>query len=358
MNSHVIPTNTMHAPYVRTGYEAVLAVKSSDKYVVSAASEGKVTDVTDDEITVKYKDGSVVTHSIREWTSKEESGTSYTHKLTPNVKKGDTLRKDDTIAYDSSFFEPDVFDRKRVIYKQGTSANVALMEDPETYEDSGAISSEFAKTMETTVTKVKSVVVKNTDTIMGQLKVGDSVEPETPILSIIDAELGSMSDLDAHTLEILQGLKQLTPKASYRGVVSKIQIYYNCDKSTLSPTLKKMVNVSDKELKSATGYGGAVSSGYSIQGVPLLEDEVEIKYYFKVVTPMGTGDKAVIGNQLKMTIGNVYDNEITALDGTKIDCIFSSMSVEARIVNSPVLIGTTSKVLELVAAKASDLYFK
>ena len=357
MNAHVIPMANMHAPYVRTGYETIMGIKSSDKYAVSAVDDGKVTDVSDSSITVKYKSGDIKKYSLREWSGKEEAGSSYSHKSVTNLKKGDKFKKDDTITYDSSFFEPDIFDPSKVIYKQGDSLNVALMESRETYEDSGALSTKAAKRMSTTLTKTRSIRLKNTDNVHKPISIGDKVNSVDILLSIVDAELSNISDLDDKALDILQGLKMLSPKANYEGTVSKISVRYNCEFSDLSPSIKKLAKVSDDLLMESEKVTGKVTSGYNIKGIPLLDNEVEIKYYIKMNDSMGIGDKAVLGNQLKFTVGEVFDDEVTSLDGTVIDFLFSTMSIEARIVNSPGLIGTSSKLLEVVTNNAIDMYF-
>jgi len=357
MNAHVIPIANMHAPYVRTGYETIMGIKSSDKYAASAEDDGKVTDVSDSSITVKYKSGGIKKYSLKEWSGKEEAGSSYSHKSVTNLKKGNIFKKDDTITYDNSFFEPDIFDPTRVIYKQGDSLTVALMESRETYEDSGALSTKAAKRMSTTLTKTRSIRLINTDNVHNPISTGDKVNSVDVLLSIIDAELANISGLDNKALDILQGLKKLSPKANYEGTVSKVSVRYNCDFSDLSPSIKKLAKISDDLLTESEETTGKVTSGYNIKGIPLLDNEVEIKYYIKMNDSMGIGDKAVIGNQLKFTIGEVFDDEIISLDGTVIDCLFSTMSIEARIVNSPGLIGTSSKLLEVVTNNAVDMYF-
>lgn len=51
------------------------------------------------------------------------------------------------------------------------------------------------------------------------------------------------------------------------------------------------------------------------------------------------------------------DYEITTEKGTKIDAVFGAKSIDDRIVNSPVIIGTTNVVLELIAGEAVKQYF-
>lgn len=357
-NTHVIPMLNMSVPHVLTGYESVLAVKASDKFVISAVEAGVVHSVDKNSITVIYTESGKKKYTLKEWTTKEEAGVTYTHKLTTTLKKGVKFNKDATLAYDKSFFAPDMFDPTRVIYRSGRSLTVALMEAPETYEDSGVISSKTAKLMGTVVTKVKSITLTSTDNIVDAVSVGAKVEPKTPLLSIVDEALSGLSDLDDKAIEILKGLKMLSPKAGYRGTISKIRIFYNCEFNELSTSLQEHVKVSDALLIDETGHTGQVDSSYSIQGAQLTLGSVEIKYYIKINVGMGTGDKAILGNQLKFTVGYVYDTPIVAEDGTEIDGIFSAMSIEARIVNSPGLMGTTSKVLEVLSDNAVEMYFK
>jgi len=346
----------MHAPYVMTGYESMIAIKSSDKFAVTAKEDGKVTAVSKEEVTVKYKSGRISKYSIREWTTKEESGSSYTHGMVAKLRKGDSFKEDDIIAYNPDFFEPDFFDDARVNYVQGTTATVALLEVPETYEDSGAFSAKFAKTMGTVLTKVKTIRVMNTDGVYKPVHVDGTVTPDDPLLSVVDAELSEISNLDEQAMAALQNLKMLSPKAGYGGTVSKIRVFYNCELKDLSPSLRRMVNISNKELEVESGSNGQVTRGMNVNGRPVLDDEVIIKYYIKTGDSMGTGDKAVFGNQLKFTVGEVYQDEITTEDGTVVDAMFSSTSIENRIVNSPGLLGTTSKLLELASAEVVRLY--
>lgn len=358
-NSHTVHMDNMRVPYVRTGYEAIIGVKANDKFVVNALDDGEVVNVTKSEITVRYKNqNSVTKYKIYSWTSKEESGSCYTHKMETAFVKGEKFLKDDSLVYDSSFFEPDIFNKNRVIYKSGTFVNVGLTEDLVTYEDSAAISMELNSLLATTVTKVKSSVINKTDNIFNNKVVNESVEPSDTLFTIVDGNLVNDKNIDARALEILQNLKSISPKAKVRGVISKIVIYYNCDIETVSASLRKLINVSDAYLLETTGFTGKVNSSYSIQGIPLLENQIEIKTYINVKDNMGIGDKAILGNQLKFTVGDVFEYDIRTQDGTKVDLLFSNKSLAARIVNSPFLIGTTSTVLDLISKKAVDMYFK
>lgn len=77
-----------------------------------------------------------------------------------------------------------------------------------------------------------------------------------------------------------------------RGVISRIEVRYNCDINDMSDSLKKLAVVWIKSLTD-TGFTGKVNGSYSIGGIPLKDGEVEIKIYITVDEGMGMGDKAI-----------------------------------------------------------------
>jgi len=357
--SHIVPITNSKVNAVRTGYEAVLPYRVSDKYVTTAKEDGVVTSVTDKYLEIVYKKIGKDKIALKEWTTKEESGSTYTHKLDTNLTKGDKFTYGDTLAYDRAFFEIDIFDKKKVVFKSGTTFNTVLTEDIQTFEDSTAISSKASKKISTLVTKVKSVVVNNTDEIIDILKVGSKTEPNTIMFSISDASLLKFKGLTPEALEALKRLKKSSPKVKYRGVVRNIKIFYNSELEDMSESLQELVKVSDKNIKSEhnnSKYTGQVNSGYSIQGVPLQPGQVEIKMYIDVKESAGIGDKTIISNQLKNTIGEVFDYKVTTDNGEDIECFFGAKSVANRIVNSAFIVGTTTKLLEVLSENAVDIF--
>lgn len=355
-SAHVIPINEMSVPYVRTGYESILPVRTGEKFVTYAEDEGTVESVSDKEVVVKYRN-TTKTYKLYSWTTKEESGSCFTYKLISNVNKGDKLSKDDTITYNPYFFEPDIFNPKRVIYKQGTTVNVAIVEDPETFEDSGSISKKLSSKLGTVVTKVRSIVLDCTDNIHNLVKIGDEVKPGESLFSFTTSDDVNPSGVTDEILSILQDIKTSTPKSKVKGTISNIVVYYNCEIEDLSDSLKKIVKESDSRLKHEKGFPGKVNSSYSIKGKPLNPKEIEIKIYTTIDEGMSIGDKAIFGNQLKFTVGSVFDNIVTE-DGTEVDATFGFISIQNRIVNSPNLLGTTNTLVKLIQDKAVEMYFK
>lgn len=356
--AHVIPISNMIAPYVLTGYETMVPIKAGNRFAVIAKMDGKVTARTTGSITVEYKDKKKETYKLYSWTSKEESGSCYTHELVANLEVGTEFIKDDTIAYDKLFFEPCLFEPRRVIYKQGTLVNVMVSEDSQTFEDSAAISERLNSLLGTTLTKVKSITMEKDTNILDLVNIGDNVEPNDTLFTMLNAEIPLDKKLDERAMEILKEMSSSSPKAKVKGVISKIVCYYNFDPLTASNSIQELIKYSDGVLKELTGFTGRVNSGYSIQGVPLQEDSLELKIYIQVNEKMGTGDKYILGNQMKGTVGEVFDYKMTTENGDDIDMVFSKVSMSARIVNSPDLLGTTITLIKKLEEEAIKTYFK
>ena len=355
MASHIVPIANMKAPYVRTGYETMIALKAGDKFAICAIEDGTVLEVTDKSITVEYKTKGKKTYLMNSWTSKEESGGCYTHHMTTVFKPKEKFLKDDTLVYDSAFFEPDIFNKRRVLYKQGDIITIALSEDTETFEDSASISKEMYNRLATIVTKVKSIVIPCNTNIANMVTVGKKVTPNDILFDMVDSTI-NLDGLDEEALAVLHDIKHGSPKAKVKGVISKVTAYYNCELEECSESLKELLKHTDKDLVKEEGYPGKVTSDYKIEGKPLQEGYVQIKIYIDVTEGMGIGDKAIFGNQMKFTVGKIFD-KITAEDGTVIDATFRTEGFIHRIVTSPDLIGTTSEILDRLGKKAVEMYF-
>lgn len=356
MNSHVIPIKNMRVPHVLTGYEAIIPIKSDNKFCITAEDNGIVMKVTDNIIEVNYATLGNKVYKFSPWTSKEESGTCYTHKMVVNVKNKQKFLKDDTLVYNSSFFEPCIFSPNRVLYKQGELVNVALTEDIETHEDSASISNKLVNNLSTKVTKVISVVVDVENNIEEYLSVGDKVNSNSTLF-IEYTKILNQDSLDVETIKLLKNLNKYSPKAKVNGIINKIDIRYNANRNDMSKSVKKFVDLIDKDVIERTGYTGQVDGSYSIKGKSLLKNKLEIKYYIETEDDMGIGDKAILGNQMKFTVGDIFYNDIKTEDDTNVDLLFSSRSIAARIVSSPYLIGTTSMVLDKLSENIVDMYF-
>jgi len=356
-NGHKRPTTSQRILPVRTGYESVVPYRMDKKFITVSALSGEVIKVGAKSLAIKDKDGKVHKFSTRNWTSKIVGGLTFNHEMKTALAVGDMIEAGDILFYDSGYFGPDIFNRKRVVYKGGDTVTVALDEAQEDYEDSGSVSRAFAKKFAMPSVKVRSVILTKDSDVLSSAVVGSKLSYSDLLISFIDQgtedDLAGLSDR-AKAIIAEQALN--SPKSKAKGKVIKVEIYYNADKADMTESLLAMVEASDKEMKARTGFTGRVDNSYSIKGKPLLEGELELKFFISKDSELQIGDKAVLVNQLKFTVGKVF-NKITADDGTEIDAKFGYRSIGARIVNSPEVIGTTMLILEDLDKEIVKDYF-
>ena len=358
-NSHIIAIDGAKAFPVRTGYDSIFPYKLNKKFVGWALEEGEVVSVTKTKITVKYKTLGKKDYSIEPWTSKEESHTTYTHVLLSNVVAKQKVKKYDILYYDRGFFEPDMFDKTKVFYRANTIVNVAWHEIQETHEDAVMVSTRISKDTGINYVKIRDITLDKLDTIRNVAKIGQELDPNDPLF-IISTDAVSDDSLDKETLDLLQAFIKAAPKAKYEGKLIKIKAFYNFNKSEASNSIKNIIDLSKPYMvDDVTGkeVEGKVSSGYSVNGVPLEEDKIHIKFYIEITNKLGAGDKCIIGSQLKSTITSVYDYPIVTDDGENIDVVFSLKGNLARMIRSADLMGTTATILNYVSKNAADIYF-
>ena len=359
--SHTIAARGYHQPIVRTGYEYVIGNRTSDMFCTTAKQDGKVVQIDDNGIIVEYKDGTKKGVALGTSYGKAE-GSVYPHTIVTDLKLGQKVSQGNVIAYNRNFFEPDMFSNSNVVLKNSMTVRTVLYESNQTHEDSSAISAELSDRLNATTTKVKSYTINFNQNIREVLTPGTRVTPKS-ILMLIEDEITSTAGVfDSDSIASLKRLANQSPRASYVGEITKVEVYYNGDKADMSPALKSLADKSDREMSAslrASGkpvVNGQVTEEYRVGGVPLTMDKAEIRFYINVSTRAGVGDKVVFSNQLKSVIGEVMDYSMTTENGEKIDAVFGNRSIMARVTLSPYLIGTTTTLLKAIGNKAVQAY--
>lgn len=256
-------------------------------------------------------------------------------------------------------FEVDMFDKTKVVYKPYRFIKMAMIETISTWEDSSAMHKRLSNDIGTTLYKVKSFILDVTTNLLDIVNVGDKVNVDTRLYTISASDVNT-SKLDSKSLEILQRLGMNSPKAKYNGIVDKIEVRYHAELEDCSESIQELIKRSDAELAKSTGkkhITGKVDNQYSINGKPLNYGELEVKFYIEVKVGLEPGDKFVFGLQLKNTVGELIDYNITtAKTKEDIDAMFSRRSVSARIVTSPDIQGTTNTLLKQLGKNAVKMY--
>ena len=60
---------------------------------------------------------------------------------------------------------------------------------------------------------------------------------------------------------------------------------------------------------------------------------------------------------MKTVLADVFTSNVTTESGTKVDAIFGYRGLLHRQVNSPVLMGTTNRLVKHVSKQVADIYF-
>ena len=360
-NRHVVPCKAYTQPALRTGYEQVVPYRVGSLFAVMAKKRGKVVSVNADGVIVEYEGGERVGAQLGRIFG-NASGLTIPHTVVSPLKMGDVVEVGDPIAYNSGFFEPDFLNPRQIVWKSTMLVRTILLESPDTLEDSCAISNRISSQLTAQSAKHKDVIV-NFDQALHQIaEVGQKVDAEDALIIIEDGLSARSELLDAESIASLRSLQANTPEAKVKGVVERIEVFYNGDLEDMSPTLRKLVAKTDKaQINRMTSAGkepltGLTPPDFRIGADPLMLDQACIRFYNTSDVTAGVGDKGVFCNQMKTVIGRVFNDDIETESGVAIDAVFGARSVGDRIVPSPYIQGTTLMLQEAMGKRALAAY--
>lgn len=312
-------------------------------------------------IIIDYEDGQTQGYELGRRFG-NAAGLVIPHSVVSPLKAGDTLALGDVIVYNEGFFEPDFFNPKQVVLKNSINVKTVLWESTQTLEDASSISTRAAALLTTNITKVKKIVVNFDQAISRMVKVGEVVTADTILCIIEDAVTANNKLFDDQSIDTLRMLSAQTPRAHLNGKVEKIEVFYHGDKDDMSETLKTIANNGDKELKrlsSSLGkqaFTGSVDAGFRVDLDQLGLDTMAVFIYITTAVTAGVGDKGVFCNQMKTVFSEVLESDYVTEEGEVIDSVFSTKSINARIVSSPFVIGTANTLLRVLAKRAVAAY--
>ncbi|QXN70515.1 putative HNH endonuclease [Bacillus phage vB_BspM_AgentSmith] len=293
-NGHTISAVGYVQPTIRTGYEYVMPYRVGPLYASMAEEDGEVVSVTDKQLVVKYKSGEVKAIKVGTQYGRME-GSVYPHSLVTDLTPGKKFKKDVALAYNENFFEKDWLDSTKLLMKFGKNISVALTANDETYEDSCSVSDTLSEGMTTSIIKEKIFIIESTKNIINLVPIGSKVDPNTPLFSIVD-ETTDYNNLSETSVDLLQNLATMSPRAKVYGEVERYEIKYNGELADMSPTFRKLANKLDKDLFEETkgteyeAKNNRITAEYRSEGKNLNVDTLELKIYVTVQLGMGIGD--------------------------------------------------------------------
>lgn len=280
---------------VRTGYEQVLAQRTSDMYAFSARQDGRVISKNEKGLIVEYVDGTRKGVEIGRRFG-QAGGLTLPHDVISDLKIGDTFKEGDVLSYNTGFFEKDILNPSNVIWKSGILVKTILYESSQTLEDASSISKRLSEKLSTKITKVKTLLVTFDQQIRNMINVGDNVEADTTLCIIEDAVTSNSNLFDEESLNTLKLLSGQSPTAKEKGSIDKIEVFYNGDKEDMSDSLRELVNKTDRELsKTSRSFGktpftGRVTEAFRVDSEPLNIDSAAIRIYITTDVGAGVGD--------------------------------------------------------------------
>ena len=360
-HDHGLACNSYTQSPVRTGYEQVIAQRTSDTFAFAARKDGRVISRNNTGLIIEYEDGTRKGVEIGRRFG-QAAGLTVPHDVVCQVKAGDVFKKGDVLTYNSGFFEKDILNPNNVVWKNGLTVKTILYESSQTLEDASSISKRLSEKLTTKLTKIKTLVVTFDQQIRNIVNVGDHVEPDTVLCIIEDAVTSNSNLFDEDSLNTLKLLSGQSPSAKEKGVIDKIEVFYNGDKDDMSDSIRELTNTTDREMsKASRSFGknpftGRVTDSFRVDSDPLGIDTAAIRIYITSDVIGGVGDKIVFCNQMKSVISEVMTTDMITESGDIIDAVFGQASIEARVVTSPSVIGTTNTILSVIGKKAVQIF--
>lgn len=307
---------------LRSGHENLVAHGTGELYSKVAADKGKVVEVTDTFINVRYDNGDVDIYplGLKIGTA---AGEYHRHTRVTDLKPGDTFNKGDVIGWDSTWFMRDPFCPGQVTWMAGAMVRMCLVEDQDVYEDSLAIAKSLANECRTPYLTRKTFIVEVDKVIDLKVKLGDSVDYDSILCDVEDPHLLGLeeqSELEKNINKI--GIRQI--KSSHHGEVVQFDVVYNANPDDMSDSVRKFITAQDKLLKKQSDIDGsavktnAVTNGLSVKKPMLAPGKALISITIESLDASTLADKYVVANQMKGTVGSIMLKKLMTRDGREI----------------------------------------
>ena len=367
---------------VSDGADEAIAYIAGDTFSFKAKDSGKVVELTDDYMIIKYDSINLDTGKpiyefvdLKERTLKNSDGGFFISvKLDSNVKKGQKIKKGQIVAYDKLAYSNEVGDPDHIAYNIGALAKIAILPTDEGFEDSAIIDSELSEMMASDILVKKEVMLSKNTNVYNMLKPGTEIQEGDPLIifqNAYDQEDANqlLKTLSADEDEIGE-LGRITLRAKVSGVVQDIKMYRTVELNELSPSLKKVFTEYERNIKKTKNVMEKYNidtkqydSDYKLSTTGKLknsEDGVLIEFYLKYHDKMSVGDKLIYYAALKGVVKGIFpEGKEPYTDyrpNEKIRSFLTASSVNKRMVTSVIKVGAIQKVLIEMDRKIKDLF--
>ena len=317
------------------------------------------------ELAGVMQSGEIVTYDFSDVLT-PNAGSYVLQKRKPLVIEGDRVEYGDILIYNVGFFQPS-FGEKQVTFKHGVICTVILIEKSTNHEDACEVSPEAAKKFTTYPSHIKSIDLTADMEIDHIRGIGSVLEATDPVCRLITPDVAAFMRNNPDGLD--DGLAKLgmsEPKAGYYGEVKDIKFYYSCPKEKLSETLKQCIAAYEKKVRRQYDLLGVpkehritnpgyVEPGSSYHGTDFNDGTVLVEFMITGPLDLGPGDKLCLGNANKTIPSVISEKPAMLQSGEHVDIIFSTKSVENRIV-SAFYDGFIERNIQVATAQALEKY--
>lgn len=376
-SKHGMRTKISDPLIVTNGADQALPFLTSNTFTYKTKNAGKVKEKTDEYMVIEYKNGTTEVVDLRERILKNSDGGMYIAvKLDTDLKEGNIFSSNEIIASDKTSYSNNVGPNNNHVYNIGTFVKFAIINSDEGFEDSCIQTEWIADAMSSVVVTGKEYTLPKDTNIHFIAKKGQKVQEGDPILIFQN----SFDEEDANMLvktlsdesgdDLIAELGRISISSSVTGVVKDIKITRTVEIEELSPSLKKIVNDNEKEIKKFNNVLKKYDSDkvktadatYKLEPTGKLKNaanSVKIEFRLAYEDKFGVGDKVVCYSALKgVSKGKIPAGKEPYSQYRKNENIHYIQSTNGdmkRMVGSILKVGGLNKIMVELARQSCDI---
>lgn len=380
-SKHGMRCNHSDPALITSGADEALPYLISNTFAYKAKENGKVVEIVPDEYMIIEYDKPVDGKSheyidLSESVQKNSSSGFYvTLKLDTELKEGKRFKAGDIVAYDKQSFSDEMGADDNIAYNIGTLAKFAILNTDEGFEDSAIISNSLSEAMASDVVLEKEITIPKAANVYNLVKKGQEIHEGDTLMILQNAydeeDVNMLLKNLAGSEDEITDLGRIPIKSKVTGVVQDIIIERTVEIDELSPTLKKVVNSYENDIKrkkKAMAQYGIEDENKTLPDTKAMPatgklknayDSVVIRIYLMYHDKFKVGDKLIYGTAVKGVDKDVFPEGLEPYSeyrkNEKIHALLSIGSINARMVTSVLITTAINKGLIELSRKVKEM---
>lgn len=380
-SKHGMRCNHSDPALITSGADEALPYLISNTFAYKAKENGKVVEIVPDEYMIIEYDKPVDGKSheyidLSESVQKNSSSGFYvTLKLDTELKEGKRFKAGDIVAYDKQSFSDEMGADDNIAYNIGTLAKFAILNTDEGFEDSAIISNSLSEAMASDVVLEKEITIPKAANVYNLVKKGQEIHEGDTLMILQNAydeeDVNMLLKNLAGSEDEITDLGRIPIKSKVTGVVQDIIIERTVEIDELSPTLKKVVNSYENDIKrkkKAMAQYGIEDENKTLPDTKAMPatgklknayDSVVIRIYLMYHDKFKVGDKLIYGTAVKGVDKDVFPEGLEPYSeyrkNENIHALLSIGSINARMVTSVLITTAINKGLIELSRKVKEM---